>query len=398
MRAIGIVCEYNPFHRGHLYQLEESRRLCGDALIVCVLSGDFVQRGEAALFTKFARAEAACLCGADLVFELPLPWCVSSAERFAFGAVSILAGVGCDTLSFGSECGSAEILSRLAEADMDGEIREAVQQQLKREGTLSYAEARQQVLFERLGEDAAILSGPNDILAVEYLKSAAAVKPDMKLLCIPRKGAEHDVRSSGAFRSAMDLRESLERGEQISASIPEAAWSVFERELANGRKRDNARLEFALRSRLLQLRPTDFDLLPDGGDGAGRRLYKALNTGERLEDCVRSASTRRYSRARMRRLILYAALGVRAECIKGAPPYARLLACTERGRRHLSRNADVSSGTPILTKAAEVRNMGSAAEDTFELGASAHELYRLQFSADDDKAWGTDWRTGPFIG
>ena len=133
MRSVGIVCEYNPFHRGHLYQLEESRRLCGDALIVCVLSGDFVQRGEPALFTKFARAEAACRCGADLIVELPLPWCAASAERFASGAVSILASLGCEVLSFGSECGSFDTLRRLAEADTDGAVREAVLRRLKEE-------------------------------------------------------------------------------------------------------------------------------------------------------------------------------------------------------------------------------------------------------------------------
>ncbi len=397
MRNVGIVCEYNPFHRGHLFQMEESRRLCGNALIVCVLSGDFVQRGEAALFTKFARAEAACRCGADLVVELPLPWCVSSAERFASGAVSILAALGCEVLSFGSECGSLDTLRRLAEADTDGAVREAVLRRLKDEQTLSYAEARQQVLFERLGEDAAALSKPNDILAVEYLKAASAVRPEMEALCIPRKGAEHDVRSQGAFRSAMDLRESLENGGQISASIPEKAWEVFERELAVGRKRDLKRLELALRSRLLRLRASDFDELPDAGDGAGRRLYKALCSGEDLEACIRAASTRRYSRARMRRLILYAALGVRAECTKGTPPYARLLACSERGREYLGQKSE-QFAVPLLTKPAAARSMGAQAERIFELGASAHDLYRLQFAADDGKTWGTDWKTGPFIG
>ena len=397
MGAVGIVCEYNPFHLGHQYQLQESRRRCGGAPIVCVMSGDFVQRGEAALFTKFARAEAACRSGADLVAELPLPWCVSSAERFAAGAVGILASLGCGTLSFGSECGSAETLRRLAEADTEEETRDAVRRRLKEDPTLSYAEARQRVLTERFGEDAQCLSRPNDILAVEYLKAAARICPDMQALCIPRKGAEHDVRSAGSFRSAMDLRESLERGEQISGAIPQSAWAVFERELALGRKRDAQRLELALRSRLLRLREADFDLLPDAGDGAGRRLYKALGTGEPLEACVREAATRRYSRARMRRILLCAALGISADCTKGEPPYARLLACSERGRAWLGERANGFT-IPLLTKPAAVRERGGQAEAVFELGACAHELYKLQFVTNDDKTWGTDWRTGPFIG
>ncbi|MCR5577292.1 MAG: nucleotidyltransferase family protein [Oscillospiraceae bacterium] len=397
MRCVGIVCEYNPFHLGHLYHMEESRKLCGDALIVCVMSGDFVQRGEAALFTKFARAEAACRSGADLVVELPLPWCLSSAERFASGAVALLASLGCDTLSFGSECASKDALARLAAADAEEKTREAIRRRMKEGGTLSWAEARQQVLRERFGEDAELLSRPNDILAVEYLKAAARFAPDMQALCIPRRGAEHDVRAKTGFRSAMDLRESLERGEQISAAIPASAWEVFERELAVGRTRDVHRLELALRSRLLQLRETDFDALPDASDGAGRRLYRMLCSGEALETCVREASTRRYSRARMRRMLLCAALGISAECTREAPPYARLLACSAGGRAWLAQNAD-RFPIPLITKPAALREQGGRAEAIFKLGASAHELYKLQFVTNDDKTLGTDWRTGPFIG
>ena len=397
MRTVGIVCEYNPFHLGHLFMLEESRRQFDNALIVCVMSGDFVQRGEAALFTKFARAQAACRCGADLVLELPLPWCLSSAERFAQGAVSILAALGCDTLSFGSECGDPEMLARLASADAEAETRDAIRSLLKEDAALSYAEARQQILAERLGEDAALLTKPNDILAVEYLKAAYAIKPDMHTLCIPRRGAEHDVRSKDVFRSAMDLRESLERGEQIAASIPSQAWEVFERELGNGRVRTPRRLELALRSRLRQLRAEDFECLPDAGDGVGRRLFKALCSGDELESCVREASTRRYSRARMRRILLCAALGVSAQCTKEPPPYARLLACNEKGRTLLGQQ-DGASTIPLITKPAALRALGGRAEEIFSLGAAAHDLYRLQFVADDDKAWGRDWRSGPFVG
>lgn len=397
MRKIGIVCEYNPFHRGHLYQIEESRRINGEALIVCVMSGDFVQRGEAALFTKYARAEAACRCGADLVFELPLPWCLSSAERFAKGAVGILSAVGCDTLSFGSECADLSLLFRLAAVDSDPEMREQMRERLNEEAALSYAQARQQVLFEHLGNDAAVLSSPNDILAIEYLKAIHSIAPAIEALCIPRIGAEHDVRSEGAFRSAMDLRESLERGEQIDSAIPEEAWAVFERELAVGRRRNAGRLELALRSRLLCLSASSFDVLPDADDGAGRRLYKSLRTGEPLEECVRSASTKRYSRARMRRILLCAALGLRAEDALRVPSYARLLSCSAQGRAYLGQ-ASSSFSIPLLTKPAAARRMDKESERVFELGASAHELYRLQFVTDDDKAWGTDWRTGPYVG
>jgi len=115
MSIIGIVCEYNPFHNGHEYHIAMSKKKLGeDASIVCVMSGDFVQRGEAAMYSKYARAEAACRCGVDLVLELPLPWCLSSAEGFARGAVGLLGGLGAGYISFGSECGETEPLEEIA--------------------------------------------------------------------------------------------------------------------------------------------------------------------------------------------------------------------------------------------------------------------------------------------
>ena len=127
MNIIGIVCEYNPFHKGHAWQIQAGRAALGeDSAVVCVMSGDYVQPGEAAVFSKFARAEAACRCGADLVFELPLPWALSSAEGFARGAVAILAATGVvDTLSFGSECGDVAALDSLAQCLDSEEYRRA---------------------------------------------------------------------------------------------------------------------------------------------------------------------------------------------------------------------------------------------------------------------------------
>ena len=152
MNICGIVCEYNPFHKGHLYQLEESKRRLGEETVtVGVMSGDYVQRGEAAIFSKFARAEAACRCGVDLVVELPLSWALSSAEGFAAGAVAILDSLGCTHLSFGSESGELEGLETLAECLLNPLTLEAVKKRMAAEPSLSFAAARQRVLEERVG-------------------------------------------------------------------------------------------------------------------------------------------------------------------------------------------------------------------------------------------------------
>lgn len=396
MRAVGIVCEYNPFHRGHLYQLRETRRRFEDAALVCCMSGDFVQRGEAALLTKFARAEAACRCGADLVFELPLPRCLSPAEGFAEGAVALLGGVGCTALSYGSESADAALHRSLAEALLREETAETIKRRMKADPALSYAAARQRVLLESVGEGARVLSDPNDILAVEYHKAILRLGAGMETAAVARLGAGHDSLGGGEVPSARELRERLGRGEELSDALPPDSLAVLERETRGGRIRDGGKLELLLRSRLYALEEEALLSLPDACGGAGARLWKTLRQGRSLEQTAWEASTRRYPRARMRRLLMQAALGVRAEDLGVLPPYARLLAANARGRAYLAAERE-NIHLPVVTKPAAVRRLGAEAERQFTLGADAHDLYRLQFVADDDTGRDADWRTGPFL-
>ena len=156
MSIIGIVCEYNPFHTGHLLHINETKRALGDdSTVVCVMSGDYVQRGEPALYSKFARAKAACLCGADLVVELPLPWALASAEGFALGAVSILSALGAQYISFGSEEGAVEPLEEIAKALLDEAVISEIKELMAAKSNTSFASARQCVLERRMGEKAA---------------------------------------------------------------------------------------------------------------------------------------------------------------------------------------------------------------------------------------------------
>ena len=397
MNIAGIVCEYNPFHSGHLHQLAETRRALGaDTLTVCVMSGDFVQRGEAAVFSKFARAEAACRAGADLVLELPLPWCLSSAEGFAMGAVSLLAAVGCTQLSFGSESGDVETLQTLAREILAPDTQREITAQLQRLPELSYAMARERVLTEKLGECGSLLSQPNNILAVEYLKAIYKKTYPITPVTVKRIGSGHDKAGEQGPKSASELRGLMETGADISEYIPEAALSVYRRERAAGRGRDKAVLETALLSRLRMLDRTVYESLPDGGDGAGARLWKAVREESTLEDIAQGARTKRYPLARMRRMLLCAALGVSAEYTKTLPPYARVLAADSAGCAYL-REIDGKSAVPVLTKPAAVRRLDGGAAKVFALGASAHDVYTLQNVTNSDKKCGRDWRNGPVI-
>ena len=393
MQTVGIVCEYNPFHTGHLYQLNETKRLLGgDAAAVCVMSGDFVQRGEAALFDKFTRAEAACRCGADLVVELPLPWCLSSAEGFAFGAVSILSALGCGTLSFGSESGDAKALKTLAAFAADEAAQAHIHALMDGDAALSFARARQLAAAEALGgEAAAILSAPNDILAIEYLKAIGKLGADMEPLPIRRFGAAHDSTEGGEYVSAMRLRAMHQNGESIDGYIPRPAMEVFQRELAAGRSRNEKLLEIALLSRLYALEQEAFDRLPDAGGGAGRRLWKALQEGGSLEQIAETASTKRYTTARMRRMLLCAVLGICAEDTKGAPTYIRVLASNGKGRALLAQIRG-KTALPVIIKTADIKKAGFQAEKVFRMTANAHDLYRLAYSKRGGGKAGEDWR------
>ena len=398
MNICGIVCEYNPFHKGHLYQLEESKRRLGEETVaVGVMSGDYVQRGEAAIFSKFARAEAACRCGADLVVELPLPWALSSAEGFAAGAVAILSALGCTHLSFGSESGELEGLETLAECLLNPLTLEAVKKRMAAEPSLSFAAARQQVLEERLGETAKLIEKPNNILAVEYLKAIYQQNAAMTPLTVKRSGSGHDEAGAGEIRSASELRQLLCRGEDVTAHIPETAMAVFRRELEQGRAAVNKKdMELAILSRLRMLDEKVFLALPDGGDGVGQRLYKAAKEEPTLDFILAAAKTKRVALSRLRRMCLAAALGIDASMTLEEPPYIRVLAADEKGRAYL-RQAAAKTRIPVVTKPAAVKNLGVRARTMFAAGASAHDLYTLSFLSIEDRKGGSDWRTGPKI-
>ena len=375
MAVIGVVCEYNPFHKGHAYHLQESRRLLGEeSTVVCVMSGDFVQRGEAALYSKFARAEAACRCGADLVVELPLPWALSSAERFAAGAVHLLGALVAEALSFGSECGDAASLARLAESLRDPELYREIKQLLSEEAAASFAAARQRVLADRLGEEAALLGQPNNILGVSYLKAIADQRLRMKPVTIARRGSGHDEPGEVlAFSSASRIRRLILEGEDTDETMPEAAAQVFTRQRELGRQLNPAAMELAVLSRLRMFDMPYFEALPDASDGLGKRLYSAVQTENSLKSVQAAAKTKRYAMARIRRICMCACLGITAGMNEGLPPYARILAANGRGQKHLAA-LRAKTELPILIKHAAVHKLPSASRGLFEQGAKAHDF------------------------
>ena len=384
METAGIVAEYNPFHRGHAWHIAETRRrLGGEAPVVCVMSGHWVQRGECALADKWLRAALALDRGADLVVELPTPWAMASAESFARGAVSLLAATGVvDVLSFGSETGELAPLEEAAAALDAPDYPERLRAALGR--GLSFPAARQEAA------GAACLSAPNNNLGVEYLRSLRALGSTIRPLTVPRQGAGHDGPAAGGYASASELRRLLRagRGEEAAPYLT-APWS--------GELADMQHIERAVLSRLRTMGEGDWAALPDGGgaEGLPSRLAKAAREAVSLEDFYTRAKTRRYPHARLRRLALAAFLGLRAAERPAAPPYVRVLGLGSRGRVLLRRMKDTCP-LPVIVKPAQAREMDGPARTLFESEARYTDLYGLCFPA--PRPCGAEWIRSPVVG
>jgi len=393
MKVIGIIAEYNPFHNGHKFHIEESRKAVSrDSAVVCVMSGDFVQRGEAAIFSKYARAEASVKGGADLVLELPVPWALSSAEGFARGAVGLLGKLGCvDYLSFGSECGDIKLLGTLATALMDPALNEAIKREL--DTGISYAEARQNAVAKDFGSLSEYLETPNNILAVEYLKALYQQRLRIEPMTLRRKGAGHDMEGG----SASDLRKMLMLEKSVKHFVPRDAAGIYQREAEQGRGPVTMEsLEIAVLSRLRMLKESDFSELPDAAEGLGNRLFAAAGEETSLDAVLSAAKSKRYALSRIRRMCMCAALGINKGRAEGAPPYARVLAANKTGQALLKLISE-SSSVPVLSKPAAVKELSGECKELFKLESSAHDLYVLGYSAKEERRGGADWRASPRI-
>lgn len=328
MKKIGVICEYNPFHNGHARQLRLAREACGeDSVVVCLMSGNYVQRGDVAIFAKHDRAEAAVRCGADLVLELPISCALSSAEGFASGGVEILDRLGCDFLSFGSECGLEEPLMHAAQLQLAPEFDCRLVEKL-REGC-SYPAARAEVLRSLGAAD--VLTEPNDILGVEYCKAILRKDSRMKPLVVRRSGDYHSTRMDSAEPSASALRACILQPEQWKNAVPECLHPLYR----SAERYSLSAGERAMLSRLRTLPDSAFEALPFGSEGLWSKLMKNCRSAASVEEIITGTKSKRYARTRIQRMLFCAFLGLDAELMRMPPPYVRVLAFNDLGRAQL---------------------------------------------------------------
>ena len=327
MKTVGIICEYNPFHLGHKKQFDIIRRELGeDTAIVCLMSGNFVQRGAPAIFDKSLRAQAAILSGADLVLELPVQYALSSAEGFAAGGVKILSGF-CDYLCFGCETGTKDTLWETTHALLSSEFSDALRLQLDK--GLSFPAARQTAL----GEKGALLQNPNDILAVEYCKAILSENSPMQILPIQRQGSYHDTEADRANPSATAVRALITNAHDWKSYIPKTAWEVFDGAVVHTLTAG----ERAILTKLRSMNEEEFEALPYGSEGLWRKLMHACRSCASLEEIIAATKSKRYTRTRLDRMVMCAYLGITKEALEAPAPHTRVLAFNGAGRTILKK-------------------------------------------------------------
>lgn len=367
MRTAGIIAEYNPFHNGHRYQIEMLRRQ-GFEQIVIALSGNFVQRGEPAIYDKWTRTRAALLNGADLVVEIPIRAVLSSAQGFATGAVAVLEQLGVvDTLCFGSESGDLSLLQRAASLLRQPQMQYALQSRLKTGAT--YAALLQQAVQSVDNELAGVLSDPNDTLGVEYLNALYKMHSNMQPYALHRHYVgHHDLALQDGFAAAAFIRSLIYAHTSYAVLVPESAAPLYE-------AAQPARLEHAgsaILWKMRQMRKDDFARLTGLSEGLQNRLYAAARQAGTLETFYMLCKTKRYTMARLKRLTLQAVLPLPDL----ASPYIRVLGFSARGER-LLKSVKHNARLPVVTSYRGAVHRGPAARTYYEQTAACTDFYTL---------------------
>lgn len=348
-KVLGIVAEYNPFHNGHLYHLAESKRQANAEFSICVMSGNFTQRGNTAIVDKWSRARMALESGVDLVVELPLIYSISSAENFAFGSISILNRLGIvDAVSFGSETGDVSILNAFAEIlyEEPKEYLSLLEHELAK--GVSYAKAREKAILMYLSDIrkyANVLSNPNNILGIEYLKALKRLKSEIKPLTIKREDVGHNsTKIVNGIASSSTIRKFIKKPDVLSQVVPEATFSILEDKLKHGQiVRSIACFEKEILYKLRTMSIEQIANLPDVSEGLENAIKSAANSCNNITDLISLIKSKRYAQTRIQRILLYALLDITEQDMINSTkvtPYIRVLGINSNGKKILSEIAN----------------------------------------------------------
>lgn len=356
-KILAIIAEYNPFHNGHLYHLEKSKKIVDPDYSICIMSGNFCQRGDTSIIDKWSKAEMAIKSGFDLVIELPVIYSISSAENFAEGALKILNAFNNVTLSFGSECGNINVLNKFANIlyDEPKEFSTILTHELAK--GISYPKARENALMLYLNDVrkyANVLSNSNNILGIEYLKAIKKLRSKVQPITVKRIGTDYNsLKIKDRLASATAIRNLIQNDEDVAKLVPKSSFDILSSNMKYGKTVNGlAIFEKEIIYTLRKMSIQEIADLQDVSEGLENLIKTAADSCNTLEDLINSIKSKRYTRSRIQRILLYSLLDITKKDIQESykvNPYIRVLGVSNHGKELLSEISKKRSKFPVIT-------------------------------------------------
>lgn len=352
MNVLGIIAEYNPFHNGHLFHLKESKKRCNADYTIAIMSGNFTQRGEPALVDKWCRTQLALSNGIDLVIELPTLYSISSAENFAEGAIKILSSLGIvNYLSFGAETSNLDDLFKIADVlyHEPDKYKFLLHSELNK--GLSFPKARSNALISYFNNTSIdnIISSPNNILGIEYIKSLSKLNSNIKPLCIQRKEVDYNqLSTSENFASASAIRNLIINSPScVSKYLPNSSYKFLKDIIKNNNFiKDLSVFDNIITYKIRTMPQENFKNIPEVSEGLEYKLKDGANKYSTAYEILNFIKSKRYTLSRLKRILLYILLNITRndmQIAKSLTPYIRVLGFNDNGKKIF---AEISKNVP----------------------------------------------------
>ena len=400
-KILGIICEYNPFHNGHLYHIEQSKKQVNPDYTVAIMSGNFTQRGDTALIDKWARAEMALRLGVDVVIELPLIYSISSAENFAQGAIKILDSLKSDiTLSFGSECTDISILEDVANVIINEPPKYVSMLKHELDKGLAFPKARENAVLMYLNDIrkyANVLSTPNNILGIEYIKAIRYLKSKINYITVKRYGTDYNSKKTyKQYASATAIREMFNNNQEIQEFLPKSSYNVMQNRLKYGQFVPSIKtFEKEILYKLRLMSTEEIAEIQDVSEGLENKIKKAANTCNTIDELTNMIKSKRYTLTRIHRILLYCLFDITKEDVLESykkKPYIRVLGMTEKGKEFISDLSKKNKNLPVITSVKKFLDKNTnkfydyliyqeiLATDIYTLGYKGHSMANLDYT------------------
>ncbi len=410
MKTVGIISEYNPFHNGHKYHIEAAKEVCKADFVICVMSGNFVQRGEPSMFDKWSKAKMAVLSGADLVLELPFVYACQPAEIFAFGAVKLLNDTNIvDNICFGSELGNTDTLWKLAKLFLNepDEFKAALKHYLSLGNTYPKAVslALQQYMADySQSSSEGILDRPNNVLGVEYIKSIMSLNSNIQPVAVKRIISDYnETQINNPITSATAVRREISQcslSDKVAFSVPKASFKILNELFDNGVNPIslNNFTEIILYE-LRRLSINEMKKYLNVKEGIEYRIKKAALSASNLEVLIDSIKTKRYTRTFIQRLICHILMDLDAASIQSfkninTPLYARVLSFNDKGK-YLLKKIKENETMQIITKVSNFKANNETIKSMFDYDLRSTDIYCLGYIKEELKKAGADYYRSP---